>query len=159
MALTRCPECDKEISDKARKCPHCGYPIKTSRWVCPECGETMDAEFDSCWKCANVESCEQPSTARTVPSRDTDKSHQSLSPLVVINSIIRIGIAIWMLFNCSFIIGNGFYIMHKRHANLNNIIVFQDNPHNLGQVLGSFWVYKGIIFGIGSSGVHFFEYW
>jgi uncharacterized paraquat-inducible protein A len=24
MALIKCSECDKEISDKATKCPHCG---------------------------------------------------------------------------------------------------------------------------------------
>lgn len=28
MALIKCPECGKEISDKAEKCPHCGYPIE-----------------------------------------------------------------------------------------------------------------------------------
>lgn len=28
MALIRCPECGKEISDLAEKCPNCGYPIK-----------------------------------------------------------------------------------------------------------------------------------
>ena len=28
MALIQCPECGKEISDKAGKCPHCGYPIE-----------------------------------------------------------------------------------------------------------------------------------
>lgn len=27
MALIKCPECNKEISDKAKHCPHCGYPI------------------------------------------------------------------------------------------------------------------------------------
>ena len=27
MALIKCPECGKEISDKAESCPHCGYPI------------------------------------------------------------------------------------------------------------------------------------
>ncbi len=27
MALINCPECNKEISDKAISCPHCGYPI------------------------------------------------------------------------------------------------------------------------------------
>lgn len=27
MALVNCPECGKEISDKAGKCPYCGYPI------------------------------------------------------------------------------------------------------------------------------------
>lgn len=27
MALIRCPECGKEISDKAESCPNCGFPI------------------------------------------------------------------------------------------------------------------------------------
>lgn len=27
MALINCPECNKQISDKAYACPHCGYPI------------------------------------------------------------------------------------------------------------------------------------
>ena len=26
MALIQCPECGKEVSDKARACPHCGNP-------------------------------------------------------------------------------------------------------------------------------------
>lgn len=29
MALIKCPECGKEISDKAPTCPNCGYPINT----------------------------------------------------------------------------------------------------------------------------------
>lgn len=28
MALIKCPECGKEISDKAIRCPSCGYPIE-----------------------------------------------------------------------------------------------------------------------------------
>ena len=28
MSLIKCPECDKEISDKAKCCIHCGYPLK-----------------------------------------------------------------------------------------------------------------------------------
>lgn len=27
MALIKCPECGKEISDKATNCPGCGYPV------------------------------------------------------------------------------------------------------------------------------------
>lgn len=27
MALINCPECNKEISDKAMSCPNCGYPL------------------------------------------------------------------------------------------------------------------------------------
>lgn len=29
MALIRCPECNREISDKAFTCPNCGYPMNT----------------------------------------------------------------------------------------------------------------------------------
>lgn len=28
MALITCPECGREISDKAAACPHCGFPIQ-----------------------------------------------------------------------------------------------------------------------------------
>lgn len=31
MALTKCPECGKEISDKAAACPECGYQLKNKR--------------------------------------------------------------------------------------------------------------------------------
>ena len=27
MALIKCPECGREISNKAASCPHCGMPI------------------------------------------------------------------------------------------------------------------------------------
>lgn len=29
MALIRCPECNREISDKATACPGCGYPLNS----------------------------------------------------------------------------------------------------------------------------------
>jgi len=31
MALIRCPECSKEVSEVAENCPHCGYPIQKMR--------------------------------------------------------------------------------------------------------------------------------
>ena len=33
MALINCPECGKQISDKAPACIHCGYPIQTEQTV------------------------------------------------------------------------------------------------------------------------------
>lgn len=33
MALINCPECNKEISDKAEICIHCGYPIKSNKEI------------------------------------------------------------------------------------------------------------------------------
>lgn len=48
MALINCPECGKEISDKAASCPNCGNPMncpttvsekKTESYLCcPKCG-------------------------------------------------------------------------------------------------------------------------
>ena len=31
MALIKCPECGKEVSDKATSCPHCGAPVEASK--------------------------------------------------------------------------------------------------------------------------------
>ena len=30
MALIKCPECGKEISDKAKACPNCGVPVSST---------------------------------------------------------------------------------------------------------------------------------
>ena len=46
MALIKCPECNKEISDMASACPCCGYPISNTKkpiigkmtLACPNCG-------------------------------------------------------------------------------------------------------------------------
>lgn len=35
MALIRCPECNSEVSDKARTCPRCGAPINQPVTVAP----------------------------------------------------------------------------------------------------------------------------
>lgn len=33
MALIKCSECGKEISDKAVRCPNCGYPVKRQPYI------------------------------------------------------------------------------------------------------------------------------
>ncbi|CAA7392424.1 hypothetical protein CHRY9393_03144 [Chryseobacterium fistulae] len=33
MALTNCPECKKEISNRAEACPSCGFPIRGKKIV------------------------------------------------------------------------------------------------------------------------------
>ena len=30
MALTQCPECSRDVSDRAASCPGCGYPLRPS---------------------------------------------------------------------------------------------------------------------------------
>jgi len=55
MALIECPNCSKQISDKALSCPTCGTlmqePIEIKESVCPECGceiSDSDAVCKSC---------------------------------------------------------------------------------------------------------------
>lgn len=52
MALIKCPECGKEISDQASSCPNCGTPIKKGETkFCQHCGESIDKECVICPKC------------------------------------------------------------------------------------------------------------
>lgn len=61
MAMVKCPECDKEISENAVNCPGCGYPLKEMKKEeekkkkqtieCPECHNMVDASTDICPNC------------------------------------------------------------------------------------------------------------
>ena len=44
MALIQCPECGKQVSDKARKCPHCGYPLEDIDFAKEEIAEETSIE-------------------------------------------------------------------------------------------------------------------
>lgn len=46
MALVKCPECGKEISDKARKCPHCGYPLNEEKQKSNEGDTVVEIQSD-----------------------------------------------------------------------------------------------------------------
>lgn len=54
MALIKCSECGKEISDKAKTCVSCGNPINVKKVKkCSECGQTIDKKDSICKKCGN----------------------------------------------------------------------------------------------------------
>ncbi len=53
MAMIKCNECGKEMSDQANTCPSCGCPNRP-RKVCPECGESMDINQTVCQRCGYV---------------------------------------------------------------------------------------------------------
>lgn len=52
MALVKCTECGREISDKAEKCPNCGNPVER-RVICDECGESIPETYLECPNCGN----------------------------------------------------------------------------------------------------------
>ncbi len=57
MALIKCPNCSKEISDKAKVCVGCGYQLigdlnTEKRMInCPECGTASDGIAEVCSNC------------------------------------------------------------------------------------------------------------
>ncbi len=50
MALIKCYECEKEISDKAPACPQCGAPARP-QITCPDCGQDFAASLTACSGC------------------------------------------------------------------------------------------------------------
>lgn len=50
MALIKCKECNKDISDKATICVHCGCPIE-KELICIECGNKIDKSDNICKNC------------------------------------------------------------------------------------------------------------
>ena len=54
MAMIKCPECGKEISDKSENCVHCGAVINGKPRIekeCPECGHILTDEAEVCPNC------------------------------------------------------------------------------------------------------------
>lgn len=83
MALISCPNCGKEISDKAFKCPQCGYVLnesaidKQQHNVCEECGTIFPLESTFC-----------PNCGCPVTQLKTTKKKSMVIPMLVIIAVI-----------------------------------------------------------------------
>lgn len=52
MAMTTCPNCGEQISDKAKKCVHCGTVlVPEEKKYCSDCGAELEEGMDICPKC------------------------------------------------------------------------------------------------------------
>ena len=49
MALINCPECDAEVSDKAKQCPRCAYPLNSDAQEVKLDDETADKVKEGCF--------------------------------------------------------------------------------------------------------------
>lgn len=54
MAIIKCPECGRQISDKAPACPNCGVPIAGKIVRCPQCGEIYFKDQEMCPNCHHL---------------------------------------------------------------------------------------------------------
>ncbi len=54
MAIIKCPECGRQISDKAPVCPNCGVEIAGKTIRCPQCGEYYFRDQEMCPNCHHM---------------------------------------------------------------------------------------------------------
>ena len=54
MAIIKCPECGRQISDKAPVCPNCGVEIAGKIMKCPQCGEIYFRDQEMCPNCHHL---------------------------------------------------------------------------------------------------------
>lgn len=87
MAMIKCPECGKDISNQSDKCIYCGFPIRNEDMiVCSNCGVLNQAGSTFCSSCGNplVKSITAPSTTKAHKSANKkkhSKKRHSKAPL------------------------------------------------------------------------------
>ena len=64
MAIIKCPECGKQISDKAPTCPNCGVQIAGKLTLCANCGNIYFEEDKICTVCHHPAKHNRKSDAR-----------------------------------------------------------------------------------------------
>ena len=99
MALIKCKECEKEISDKAETCIHCGYPVEKIVY-CGECGNEVSINDRICKECGNpldnVGNVKNNSNSNFQKSNISDKNNSlCLSGMIV--GVISFFIDFWGL--------------------------------------------------------------
>ncbi len=81
MAIIHCPECNREVSDRAASCPHCGYPIS-------EVGKQTAQP-----------AAQQLSQANSTPAPQPKKGQAGATIAIISAVIIALaGAAVWYLF-------------------------------------------------------------
>lgn len=98
MALINCPECNKEISDKASSCPNCGFPIQSQSFkpkfsstgmnVCPKCGK-FNRRIEKCPDCNTemIDCCCTTTEYDNLSSIETRNWWQQMREKYVIGSL------------------------------------------------------------------------
>ncbi len=90
MALIKCPECGKDISDKSKVCIHCGYPLEEEQSeevrYCTSCGTKNSIHDKNCISCGKsfIENNNQKATntSISVPERKDVMGFASSTPVV-----------------------------------------------------------------------------
>ncbi len=99
MAMTKCPECGKEISDKAKKCVHCGKilieDIQSTK-ICNDCGKKNQLDATECIYCGcpleEEKNVEKIVTENPVIEKQNKNLKKIIVPIVVVVIIFVVGL-------------------------------------------------------------------
>lgn len=103
MGLINCPECGKEISDKAKKCVHCGKVLvedKPATKVCSDCGKENPIDATECVHCGCPFAEESVVTeTASVQNVQVEKPKKNLKkiiiPIIAAVAVIAVGLIIY----------------------------------------------------------------
>lgn len=79
MAIIKCPECGRQISDKAPVCPNCGVEIAGQITQCPYCGEIYLKSETICPHCHKTSGANTGRTVNSADRSDNVKPQQNVS--------------------------------------------------------------------------------
>ena len=78
MSLIKCPECGKEISDKADSCLNCGCPLEQKRYMTNSSnGKSVVIKCPKCGSC----NCEPFFKENVIPEKTKTSYKANLNPL------------------------------------------------------------------------------
>ena len=130
MALIKCPECKKEISDKARNCIHCGCPIKLKRNI-----NKINSIMVKVWPIICIIICLFISLINFLDTTNITKSlvFNSISLNIMAILSLLLGIAYYYLFKT--------YSTKSFHLILGlNVIIFIYNAINFNRLANLYYI-------------------
>ena len=101
MAMIKCPECGKEISDKAKKCVHCGKVLiedKPATKICSDCGKENPIDATECVYCGcpfEEETTVEIPVQTTVAEKPENNLKKIIIPVVAAVVVIAVGLIIY----------------------------------------------------------------
>ena len=109
MALIKCKECGKEISDKAEMCPNCGCPIELKKiFACEKCGTIVDDNAIFCPNCNGLFEIKYSKNKRFWESLDYDQQKRLTKEFYhrkdVIPMSTRVGLTICFILEALFFV-------------------------------------------------------
>lgn len=102
MAMIQCPECGKEISDKAKKCIHCGKILIEEQpevIKCSECGAVLSSTDTECPNCGcpvekNTEEVTKPQQVEVAGVKMARKTKGIIAAVVIVLVLCVVGVLV-----------------------------------------------------------------